>query len=306
MRRLSIIVPCYNEADTVELFYEELTKVEASIKDMEFEVIFVDDGSKDTTFEILERMHRSGKNLKAYSFSKNFGKEAAMFAGLHKATGDCCVVMDADLQHPPETIPKMVELWQQGYEVVEGKKLDRGKESVVHKAFANLFYSLMNRCMNMDMSNSSDFKLLDRKVIDILCSLKERNTFFRALSFWVGFKSTTVEYEIHERVAGTSKWSYLSLLKYALCNMVSFTFWPLYLINFIGLALLAVGAVLGIDAIISFAHGHAIAGYPSLIILMWFATGGIMTALGIIGVYIAKIYDELKARPQYIIDDVIE
>ncbi|MDD3403534.1 MAG: glycosyltransferase family 2 protein [Hespellia sp.] len=306
MQKLSIIVPCYNESDTVEVFYEELTKVEQTIEDMEFELIFVNDGSKDDTFEILERMHQNGCGLKAYSFSRNFGKEAAMFAGLHKATGDCCIVMDADLQHPPAVIPKMVELWRQGYEVVEGTKIDRGKESVAHKLFAKMFYSLMNKCMGMDMSNSSDFKLLDRKVIDILCALKERNTFFRALSFWVGFRSTIVEYETQERIAGSSKWSYFSLIKYALSNVVSFTFWPLYLINVIGAVLLVVGAGMGIDAVISFFRGHAIDGYPSLVILMWLATGGIMSALGIIGIYIAKIYDELKARPQYIIDGVIE
>lgn len=270
---------------------------------MEFEFIMVDDGSKDDTYQMISKLQEKDKRVKAIRFSRNFGKEAAIFSGLNQAKGDCCVVMDADLQHPVEVIPQMVQLWQEGFEVVEGIKSDRGKESRLHTMVANLFYGLLSRFMGMDMRNSSDFKLMDRKVIQALCNLKERNTFFRALSFWVGYKSTEVTYEVSERAAGATKWSHKSLVTYGLKNLISFSFMPLYIILLVGAILVTLGVILSIDAVVSVLRGKAIAGYPTLLIFMVLISGGLMLSLGIIGVYIAMIYDEVKGRPRYIISE---
>ena len=303
MNIISIIVPCYNEEESIGYFYKAIGEIGEKIKDAELELVFVDDGSKDNTYEKLCELHEKDERVKCISFSRNFGKEAAIFSGLRAGKGDCFVVMDADLQHPPETILEMYDCWKQGYEVVEGVKKSRGKESGLHKWLANVFYDVISSTTHMDMRNSSDFKLMDKKVVKELCALTEKNTFFRALAYWVGFKSTTVHYEVHERGAGKTKWSYWKLGKYAVKNLTSFTNAPLQIITILGLLFLVIGAVLGIDAIVSFVRGIAVGGYPTLLILIVISTGAIMISLGIIGIYIAKIYDEIKNRPQYIIRD---
>lgn len=300
---ISIIVPCYNEEESIEYFYKAINETGEKLEGAELELIFVDDGSKDKTYEKLCMLHEKDKRVKCISFSRNFGKEAAIFSGLRAGEGDCFVVMDADLQHPPETIIEMYDCWKNGYEVVEGIKKSRGKESGLHKWFAGMFYDIISSTTHMDMRNSSDFKLMDKKVVKELCSLTEKNTFFRALAYWVGFKSTSVSYEVCERVAGKTKWSYRKLIKYAVQNLTSFTNAPLQIITVLGLMFLVVGFVLGVDAVISFIRGIAVGGYPTLVLLIVISTGAIMLSLGIIGVYISKIYDEIKNRPQYIIRD---
>lgn len=303
MCTMSIVVPCYNEEESIDFFYQAMKELQKKLEKVKLELIFIDDGSKDRTYQKLTKLHEKDDTVKCISFSRNFGKEAAVFSGLRAATGDCCVVMDADLQHPPETVIEMYRQWQNGYEVVEGIKLNRGKESKLHKWFADAFYGLLSKIIGINMKNTSDFKLLDRKVVTVLANLKERDTFFRALSYWVGFKSTSVYYEVQERVAGTTKWSFFSLLSYAVKNLISFSFAPLYFIITIGIVILLLGAVLGIDALISFFNGAAVGGYPTLVFLILIATGGIMLSLGIVGIYIAKIYEQIKERPQYIITD---
>lgn len=303
MHKMSIVVPCYNEEESIDFFYKAMEELRQKLTEVELELIFIDDGSRDRTYEKITALHEQDHQVKCISFSKNFGKEAAIFSGLRAATGDCCVVMDADLQHPPETILKMYEQWNKGYEVVEGIKLSRGKESKLHKWFADAFYGVLGKIIGIDMKNTSDFKLLDRKAIDALSNLKERDTFFRALSYWVGFKSTTVQYEVQERVAGTTKWSFFSLCSYAVKNLIAFSFAPLYFIILIGMIILVIGAGFGIDALVTYIHGVAVGGYPTLVFLLLIATGGIMLSLGIVGIYIAKIYEQIKDRPQYIISD---
>lgn len=206
MGLLSVILPSYNEesniANTETVLSTLLTK-----EGIDYELIFVSDGSSDKTYEEILKASAKNPHVKGAEFSRNFGKEASIFAGLQLALGDAVVVMDCDLQHPPETIPKMYRLWKEGYEVVEGVKSKRGKESVAHRMSAGLFYHIMSKLIKMDMNASSDFKLLDRKVVNVLLQLKERNTFFRALTFWTGFKTTKVEYEVQERKYGESKWS---------------------------------------------------------------------------------------------------
>ena len=228
-----------------------------------------------------------------------------MFAGLEKAGGDCCVVLDCDLQHPPEKIVEMYRLWEQGFEVVEGIKEDRGEESGFHRFAAGSFYSLISKAVGMDMSSSSDFKLLDRKVVDTLNAMPERNVFFRALSFWVGFKKATVTYCVRERTEGESKWSTKSLIKYAITNISSFSSAPLHLITFLGLAMLVIALVFGIISLVQKLTGQAVEGFTTVILLLLFSSSITMISLGIIGYYTARIYEEIKGRPRYIISETV-
>ena len=306
MKKLSILVPCFNEQLCIEPFYAEIIATMKKITNVTYELLFVDDGSVDATYQKISELHKKDKHVKCISFSRNFGKEAALFSGLRAVTGDCAVVLDADLQHPPATIIEMYKKWQEGFDVVEGMKITRGNESHLHTFFSKLFYRMISNAVGIDMMNSSDFKLLDRKVIDQLSALKERNTFFRALSFWVGFKRTSVYYEVQERVSGKSKWSFKSLVRYALNNVFCFTDKPLRLISKAGIFFLLIGLIVGIDALVSHIRGVAASGYPTLLFVIFIASGCILFSLGIIGIYIAKIYDEVKSRPQYIIGKKLE
>ncbi len=300
MSLLSVIIPSYNEEPNVIPTAQRIAQVLEGAG-IDYECIFIDDGSKDATYRLIQQVSKENPRVRGVSFSRNFGKEASIFAGLEEARGDCCVLVDCDLQFPPERIPEMYALWREGYEVVEGKKTSRGKESLLHKCSAGLFYKLISRCTHVDMKSSSDFKLLDRRVIDVLRSLPEKDTFFRALSFWAGFRTATVEFEVAERQYGASKWSLRSLMKYAVQNITSFTTIPLQLVTLIGLILLFVSAVLGIQTLVRFLMGRAVEGFTTVILLLLIIGGGIMISLGIIGHYIARIYDEVKGRPKFII-----
>ena len=301
MDKISLIVPCYNEESNIEPFYSAILDTFKSIPGADFELLFINDGSKDSTFEKIEELHKQDKRVKCVSFARNFGKEAALFAGIRNVSGDCAVILDADLQHPPAVIIEMYSKWKEGFEVIEGVKTDRGKESLFHKLFTKIFYGLISRAVGMDMKNSSDYKLLDKKVVAELAALKERNTFFRALSFWVGFKKTTVYYEVAERTSGVSKWSTKSLIKYAINNVICFSYAPLHIVTVLGIIFLLFGLGISIDAVISYFKGISTDGFPTLVILLLLGFGAIMLSLGVIGVYIAQIYDEIKGRPQYII-----
>ena len=306
MKKISLIVPCFNEEDTVDAFYKKTVEVWQKLNQYELEIVYVDDGSKDRTLQKIETLHEKDNRVKCTSFSRNFGKEAAIFAGLHHVTGDAAVVVDVDLQHPLEKIIEMAALWEQGYEVVEGVKEDRGTEKRIHKGFANLFYSWISKLAGLDMKNSSDFKLIDRKVIEALKGFKEKTPFFRALSFWVGFKSIAVSYAVEERSAGATKWSTKALVKYAFRNLISFTYAPLYMIAVLGTIVILFGVVLGVDALISYVNGTAQGGYPTLLFVMVLTAGAIIFSLGIMSIYIAKIYEEIKGRPQYIVGKMID
>ena len=301
---VSVIMPSYNEEKMIATAASTVAGILRN-ENIDYELVFVDDGSKDATWAEIVKANEADCHVTGVHFSRNFGKEAAMFAGLEKAKGDCCVVIDCDLQHPPEKIVEMYRLWEQGYEVVEGVKEDRGEESALHKFAANSFYSLISGATGMDMGSSSDFKLLDRKVVDTLNKLPERNVFFRALSFWVGFKKATVYYSVQERTAGESKWSTKSLIKYALTNITSFSSAPLHIITVLGLVMMAISGVFGVIALIQKLSGVAVEGFTTVIILLLFASSAIMISLGIIGYYIARIYDEIKGRPRYIISHMI-
>ena len=300
MALLSIIIPSYNEEENIARTAKRLREIltEANIA---YELLFISDGSRDNTFAEIEKEAKVDSNVKGYEFSRNFGKEAAIFAGLKMAKGNCAVVIDCDLQHPPEMIPEMFELWKEGYDVVEGVKSDRGDESKLHKLFVGTFYGVMSKLMKINMNDTSDYKLLDRRVMDVLLDLKESNTFFRALSFWVGFKSTSIKYEVQERTAGQSKWSFMSLLKYAIMNTTSFTTAPLQVVTFLGILSIAFAVIMGIQTLARYFMGNAVEGFTTVILLVLMIGGFIMLSLGIIGHYLARIYDEVKGRPRYII-----
>ena len=300
---LSVIIPVYNEEEIVAETYRVL---EDELKDIEHELIFVNDGSKDRTYEEIVKAREQNPRIKGAAFSRNFGKEAGIFAGLELTSGDAVIVMDCDLQHPPAVIPQMWKLWQEGAQVVEGVKSSRGKESLAHKLSAGLFYKIMSKLIGMDMNASSDFKLLDRQVVDVLLSLPERNTFFRALSFWVGFRTEVVYYEVQERQFGESKWSLLSLMKYAVTNATSFSTMPLQLVTVMGFLSIMFSVVLGIQTFVKYLSGTAVEGFTTVILLLLIIGGCLMISLGIIGHYIARIYEEVKGRPKYIISDVTD
>lgn len=301
---LSVVLPSYNEEMNIERTSEVLKSILEKAK-IDYELVFVNDGSRDNTWNRIEEACKKNKSVVGVNFSRNFGKEAAILAGLECSNGDCCVVMDCDLQHPPETIIEMYRLWQQGYEVVEGIKRSRGKESKLHEMSAGAFYKLMSWAVNIDMSKASDFKLMDRRVVDVILKLPEKNPFFRALSSWVGFKSTSVEYDVQERAAGESKWSTMSLIKYAIRNIVAFSSAPLQIITVGGGVMLLLALVLGIQTLVRYCGGHSVEGFTTVILLMLFIGSMLMISLGIIGYYLAKMYEELKGRPRYLISEVI-
>lgn len=305
MSLLSIVLPSYNEeqniAHTTEVLSELLER-----EGIDYELIFVSDGSTDGTFQEILKANEKNPRVKGAQFSRNFGKEAGIFAGLEMSLGDAVIVMDCDLQHPPSAIPEMWKKWQEGYEVVEGIKNDRGKESLGYKVSAGLFYKIMSALIKMDMNASSDFKLLDRKVVNVLLTLPERNTFFRALSFWAGFDKTTVSYEVQERQFGTSKWSFFSLMKYAVTNATSFSTLPLQLVTMMGIVSILFSVILAVQTLVKYLSGTAVEGFTTVILLVLIIGGFLMLSLGIIGHYIARIYEEVKGRPKYIISKVTD
>ena len=305
MALLSIVLPAYNEEQNIANTTAVLTGVLEENK-IEYELIFISDGSVDGTFDAIQREAEKNPRIKGAEFSRNFGKEAGIFAGLELTTGDAVIVMDCDLQHPPAVIPKMWKMWQDGVEVVEGIKTSRGRESLGHKLSAGLFYKVMSSLIKMDMSASSDFKLLDRKVVNVLLSLPERNTFFRALSFWAGFRTEPVYYEVQERQYGESKWPFVSLMRYAVRNATSFSTLPLQLVTVFGLISILFSVVLAIQTLVRFLMGNSVEGFTTVILLILIIGGFLMLSLGIIGHYIARIYEEVKGRPKYIIRRVTE
>lgn len=302
MRKLlSIVIPAFNEEDNITNTAQTVLSI-ADEANIPCEIVFVSDGSKDRTFEKIEQAAKEDNRVRGVEFSRNFGKEAAMLAGLATGTGDCFVVMDCDLQHPPQTIVEMYRLWEDGYEIVEGVKSSRGKESFLYKKFSGLFYGILTKLTGFDMQNTSDFKLIDRKVANVLLRMPERKTFFRALTFWTGFKSCQVEYDVAERTAGVTKWSTRSLIRYAVTNIISFSSSPLNLVTYIGVIALIVSFILGIQTLVRWICGNAIAGFTTVILLLLIIGGCILIGLGLIGQYISAIYEEIKQRPRYIIN----
>ena len=304
MSRLSVVLPAYNEEQMLAKTCRTLKKI-LDLAEINYELVIVDDGSTDQTWKIIEETAEKDRNVTGVHFSRNFGKEAAIVAGLAQASGNAVAVMDCDLQHPPEVLVKMYRLWEQGYEVVEGIKKSRGTETVFHRKSAGFFYRIMSRATGFNMENASDFKLLDRKAVESVLSMPERSMFFRATSSWVGFKSTSVLFEVQEREAGESKWSTGSLIRYAFRNIVAFTTLPLQFVTIGAGGCFICSLLLLIYSLVRYYTGHAVEGYTTLLIVMLFIGSAGMMSLGIIGYYIARIYEEVKRRPRYIVSRII-
>lgn len=297
---LSVVLPAYNEEKMIKKAAGTIGNILKN-EEIDYEIVFVDDGSKDGTWREIQSAGKEDEHVNGVRFSRNFGKESAMMAGLENADGDCVVVMDCDLQHPPETIVEMYRLWQQGYEVVEGVKRTRGRESIFHKMSAGLFYRMISKAVKIDMSHASDFKLLDRRAVEALLEMPERNAFFRALSSWIGFRSISVEFDVRDREIGESKWSTKSLIRYAISNIVSFSSAPMTVVTITGILGLLFAVILGIQTLVNYFSGHAVEGFTTVILIILIMGSLILMGLGIIGYYIAKIYEEVKCRPRYII-----
>ncbi len=301
---LSVIVPAYNEEKCIKRAYSAIHSV-LTENNIDSEFIFVDDGSSDHTYEEICELSSKEENISGIRFSRNFGKESAISAGLAAVSGSCAVVIDCDLQHPPEKIVEMYRLWEKGYEIVEGIKRERGQEKKTYRVGAKIFYSVISRMAGFDMANSSDFKLLDRKVVDVLNRMPEKG-FFRAISYWVGYNKTTVEYDVAERVDGQSKWTSRGLIKYALSNISSYSTAPMQTVTVLGFVMLIISVIFGIWALIDKIIGRALEGVTTVIIITIFIGSIIMISLGIIGYYIARIYEEIKGRPKYIISSSVK
>lgn len=299
---LSVVIPSFNEQAMIRETVVAVCSVlhGASIP---YELIFVDDGSTDGTWSEIGDVARLAPGIRGVRFSRNFGKEAAIHAGLSAARGDCCAVIDCDLQHPPEKLPEMYALWQQGYEVIEGRKDDRGSESRAHAVAARGFYALLTAATGIPMADASDFKLLDRRAVDAILSLPERGAFFRALSAWVGFRTAEVRYTVQPRKAGETKWSTRMLVRYALNNVTSFSNLPMQLATALGALAWVACLVWAVIALICLIAGVPIGAATGVCLLLLLLGGGCLLSLGVIGFYLGRIYDEIKARPRYIVSD---
>lgn len=309
MKKISVVIPMYYEEEVAKECYEKVSKVLKSLKEKyDYEIIFVNDGSKDKTLEILEDIAKDDKRAKIISFSRNFGHQAAVTAGLKEVSGDAIVIIDADLQDPPELIPQMLELWEQGNEVIYGKRKTRKGESAFKLLTAKMFYKTLNALSDVEIpKDTGDFRLVDRKVVDVINSLPEHNKFLRGLFSWVGFKQEAYEYERQERYAGKTKYPLKKMLKLASDGIISFSTKPLKLVGALGIVSIIISIILLIYALISyiFKLNQLSAGWTSIIVAVTFFAGVQLLSLWIISEYIGRIYDESKGRPQYIVDKKI-
>ncbi len=296
---ISVVIPVFNEAPILERVIEELrSTLEGGAT---YEIVVVNDGSTDATEEILRREAAKFDNIIAINLSRNFGKESALTAGMNFSRGACIVFIDADLQHPPDLIPKMLEKWKEGYDVVNAKKATRARESLNYRLFAHLFNWFMSKAIGTDFSGASDFKLIDRQVADAVIRCPEHNRFFRGLVSWVGFRSTHIDFEVRKRQAGLTKWSTWKLLRYSLKNFIAFSSLPLQVVAYMGFATAGLGLVLLIQTLLNYLLGKAAIGFTTVIAVQILLGGMIISSLGVIALYIAKIYDEQKARPLFLV-----
>ncbi|MDR3046229.1 MAG: glycosyltransferase family 2 protein [Bacteroidales bacterium] len=301
-QQLSIIVPCYNEEETVALFVAETDRQTVDLP-LELVYYFIDDGSSDGTLEAIKELSRQHPRIKYLSFSRNFGKEAALLAGLQAAKGDFIAVMDADLQDPPELLKQMYDEIQKGYDIVGARRTNRKSEPPIRSFFAKQFYKLINQISETEMVDGvRDFRMMTRQVVDAVLSLEEVNRFSKGLFSWVGFKTSYISYENRERVAGTTSWHFWGLVKYSIEGIVNFSETPLNIATFIGFITFIGSIFLGLFYVIkAFAIGDPVPGFPTLITILLFFGGLQLFCLGILGKYIAKIFLESKRRPVYIV-----
>lgn len=297
---ISLIVPVFNEEAIILANLARILEAAAGTW-YELELVVVDDGSTDASAQEITRAAMLDPRVRLVSFTRNFGKEAAILAGLAQANGDAVVVLDGDLQHPPELILQMINLWREGIHVVEAVKRDRGTESLSGKLFASVFYTLFHRFAGVDIKGHSDFKLLDRVVVDFYLAFPERHRFFRGIIGWAQFPSAQIPFMVAERSGGATQWGKLKLVRYAIDNITSFSSLPLKLVSYLGMATLLFGLVMAGISLVQKFDGKAIDGFTTVNLLIIIMGGTIFLCLGIIGHYLMRLYDEIKARPSYII-----
>ncbi len=307
-RMISIIIPVYNEAGQITANVHKIRSI-LKCNNIRYEFIIVDDGSTDKSWEELTALSNSNSNnynsnIRVIRLSRNFGKEAAICAGLDYCSGDACVVMDADLQHPPALIPEMVRLWHdEGYQVVDGVKTSHTRTGFFNKIGSPAFYRIMRRLSGLDLNNASDFKLLDARVVKAWRTMNENNTFFRGMTAWVGFKRTSLPFDVVRRTSGSSKWTFLRLCKLAVNAITSYSSVLLQIVTMMGVLFLILSLIIGIQTLYMKFAGRAVSGFTTIILLLLLIGSTLMISLGIIGMYIARIFNEVKSRPRYLISE---
>lgn len=304
MKHVTILIPCYNEEASLPLLYDKLVELGNDAR-YTWEFLFINDGSKDGSLAVLKDLAENDTRVKFISLSRNFGKENAMLAGFDFATGDCMIIMDADLQHPPMLIPEMLRLWEDGYEDVYARRKDRETDSWMRRKLSEHYYRLLQKVSNVDiLQNVGDFRLLDRKCINALKQLRETERYTKGMYCWIGFNKTELEYEVAERIAGKSSFSYRKLVKLAVNGFTSYTTAPLRISAYVGLAVSLLSFVLMLIFLIkALIYGDPVQGFPTLITVILFLGGVQLLSLGIIGEYLGKVFNETKHRPAYIISE---
>lgn len=306
MKKVSILIPFYNEQDVLPSLFERLQLLIDSNDNYQWEVMLINDGSTDNSLCLVKQMRLRDKRFRYIDLSRNFGKEIAMLAGFDNVTGDCMVIMDADLQHPPEVIPQMLKLWEEGYDDIYGKRNDRGNEPWLRRKLSLLYYKLLQRTTNVSiLQNVGDFRLLDRICIDALCSMRESQRYTKGMFQWIGFKKKEFTFEQDDRVAGDTKWSYFKLFNLAIEGITSHTTSPLKIATVMGLVVSLCAFIYMLFVLIkAIAVGDPVAGYPTIMVVMLFLGGVQLLSLGIIGEYIGRIFNETKNRPAYFIREI--
>lgn len=303
MNKITVVVPCYNEEQSLHFFYEEMEQVAAEMKENTFEYLFVDDGSKDCTLECIKELKEKDEKVRYVSFSRNFGKEAAIYAGLYHASGDYVAIMDADLQDPPSLLPEMYRaVTEEGYDSAATRRVTRKGEPPIRSFFARRFYHIMNKISDVElMDGARDYRLMNRAYVNALLEMGEYNRFSKGLFGWVGFKIKWLEFENVERVAGETKWSFWKLFKYSLDGIVAFSSMPLYMASWLGASMCGVSLFAILFIIVrQLMFGNSVAGWPSMVCIIILIGGLQLLSVGILGLYLSKTYLEVKHRPIYI------
>ncbi|HMQ04829.1 MAG TPA: glycosyltransferase family 2 protein [Pyrinomonadaceae bacterium] len=302
----SVVMPIYREGRSLKTVVNNVSQV-LGAAGVRYELLLIDDGSPDDTWSIIKEISEEIPSVRAFRLSRNFGKELALCAGLELSGGDAVIVMDADGQHPPSLLPKMIETWRgTGAEIVEATKIDRGKESVFSRTSAGLFYFLWNKLSGFEMRGACDYKLLTRRAVDAYLKMDERNVFFRGMTAWLGFERAQVPFEVAERASGRSSWSLFRRVRLAVDGISGFSSLPLQLVTLAGIVFFVFSVLFGIYTLVMQLSGHSVTGFATVILLLLFIGSLLMISLGIIGIYLARIYDEIKHRPRYVISNSIE
>ena len=306
MKKVSILIPFYNEQEVLPSLFERLQSLIDSNDNYQWEVMLINDGSTDNSLCLVKQMRLRDKRFRYIDLSRNFGKETAMLAGFDNVTGDCMVIMDADLQHPPEVIPQMLKLWEEGYDDIYGKRNDRGNEPWLRRKLSLLYYKLLQKTTNVSiLQNVGDFRLLDRICIDALSSMRESQRYTKGMFQWIGFKKKEFTFDQDDRVAGNTKWSYIKLLNLAIEGITSYTTSPLKIATVMGLIVSLCAFIYMLFVLIkAIAVGDPVAGYPTIMVVMLFLGGVHLLSLGIIGEYIGRIFNETKNRPAYFVREI--